>query len=1053
MEEPGERGARSGSDAPRPTEPEGLSGSPPDAGDHGGRESGPEEGLSPAAALYADLIARRGAGQEVDFEELCAAYPDLESEMRRLHEGVERVRMGVLRGAGLDGCITSSSSSSHEQDEAAPGAGIRAGQVIGDFRLLALLGRGGMGQVWEAEQTSLRRRVALKLVHPERVDKRRLKLFAREARAGGRLAHAGIVTVYGSGESDGYHWIAQELVPGGRTLRDYIDRLRAQAETPFEDYTRIARFAAELADALQAAHDADVIHRDLKPQNVLVTSENRPKLTDFGLARIRDEKALSRTGEFAGTYYYTSPEQVSGRRMGLDHRTDVFSLGVVLYEMLALTRPFEGDTVHQVSEKVLTHDPPNLKSIRSRIPLELSVIVGKAMEKRPDRRYPTMADFAADLRRYLADEPILARTPSRAQRLLKWARRHPTKSVATSITSVAAVVLLVLAAAYNRKSVEAANELARVDALSGLREMEVLIGAADELWPPHPDQLERLEHWRARAAALEASLATQGKVGQVDLEAWLGQLQARVGQALELSTDSPLRSKIEAQAVKVDALERARLHRESPADLEVIELVSPPSGDVALVVKAARALAHPDDRVYGMEGQALALARWAFEREPTDLAALHALAWALFANGLVEDAIGCMDEILPQAPSDRREAYERSRERLIEEGNAQETKLTEARAELEELRAAAAQVRAVDLPTIREISALLDPEEVSPSKGWSVARRIDEALALKAAFASGGEFAQRWQDHEPELRRTYPGLDLSMQMGLVPLGRDPGSGMFEFWHVLSGSEPEWGPDGVVPYEDMGLVFVLLPGGRFTMGSQRLDPHAPNHISTQTHDNELHPHDVWLSPFFLSKYEMTQAQWQRLSGANPSHWAANSRTFEISALHPVENLSWNESVQVLARFQLGLPTEAQWEYACRSRTTTPCSFVPAEGIEFFANIRDTSYEKGMGVSILESHDDGFPVHAPVGSLLPNAFGLFDVHGNVWEWCQDEYYPQFYVWGALENPVAPERGRDSRVFRGGSYIDPLMYSRSAIRQSRAPHDGNSMTGIRPARSIRP
>jgi len=177
-----------------------------------------------------------------------------------------------------------------------PTPGLAAGKRVGDFELLSLVGQGGMGQVWEAEQVSLQRRVAMKFVRPERVTERQLELFAREARAGGRLSHQGIVTVYGYGQSEGLAWIAMEYVEGAWTLEDFVDELTRTGEVPAGYDRHVAQFVAEIADAMHAAHEAGVIHRDLKPPNVLITESDRPKVTDFGLARITDEASLSVTG-------------------------------------------------------------------------------------------------------------------------------------------------------------------------------------------------------------------------------------------------------------------------------------------------------------------------------------------------------------------------------------------------------------------------------------------------------------------------------------------------------------------------------------------------------------------------------------------------------------------------------------------------------------------------------------------------------------------------------------------------------------------------------------
>ena len=338
---------------------------------------------------------------------------------------------------------------------AGPGRELCPGEVVGGFRLVSLLGQGGMGQVWEAAQTTLGdRRVAVKFVRPDRVSEEQLRFFAREARAGGRLSHPGLVTVHASGETDGLGWIAMELVEGAWTLRDHLDAMGREDEVPAGYDGEVARLVAEIAEAMQAAHDAGVIHRDLKPQNILVGPDNRPKVSDFGLARLTDESAISQTGEFAGTYFYMSPEQVTARRMGLDHRTDVFSLGVVMYELLTLQRPFRGDTTHQVAEQIVTKDPPDPRTIRSRVPRDLAVIAGRAMAKDRDKRFQSMGEMAADLRRFLANEPIVSRPPGPLERVGKWIRRHPTVTAAAVLGSVAVIAISALLAANLRANRE-----------------------------------------------------------------------------------------------------------------------------------------------------------------------------------------------------------------------------------------------------------------------------------------------------------------------------------------------------------------------------------------------------------------------------------------------------------------------------------------------------------------------------------------------------------------------------------------------------------------------
>lgn len=403
--------------------------------------------------------------------------------------------------------------SAEPEPEAA--AGCAPGDVLGGHELVRLIGAGGMGQVWLARDTSLKRDVALKVIRPDRVSDRALEFFAREARASGRVDHPGVVRVLSNGEDRGISWIAMEYVHGSWTLREFLDETSRGEDVPEGYYRDVATFLARVADALEAAHTRGVIHRDLKPQNVLIAPDDEPKVTDFGLARITDESLLSQTGDFAGTYAYMSPEQVAARRIGLDHRTDVFSLGVVMYEMLALRRPFEGDTAAQVGHQIVQKDPPELRSLRSRIPRDLEVICGKCLEKDRDRRYATMADLAADLRRHLASEPILARPPGTLRKLELWARRNPTKTVAGAV-AVAAVGVIGWFAVENGRLAEARAEQARIAEASLL----------------HAEAAEVAE--RERAEQLERVTEFQGN-----------QLSAIDPQAMGLSLRDGLRSRLE----------------------------------------------------------------------------------------------------------------------------------------------------------------------------------------------------------------------------------------------------------------------------------------------------------------------------------------------------------------------------------------------------------------------------------------------------------------------------------------------------------------------------
>lgn len=363
---------------------------------------------------------------------------------------------------------------------------------LGDFVLVRELGRGGMGVVYEARQVSLNRRVALKIL-PDGLgfSPESLARFEREARAAAALHHTNIVPIYAIGEDHGHHYYAMELIEGSSLSTILVEVSLARAspatqrllstvgiEAPpavraagvggvastrdasplvvtgsdatnslsMSDsgsrrwFDTVARLVADVADALHHAHTRGIVHRDVKPSNLMLSTDGRLCLTDFGLALMAEETRLTVTGAFLGTPAYMSPEQIASGRMKLDHRTDIYSLGVVLYEMLTLQRAFAGDSREQVLSDILTKEPRSPRRINRRIPAELETICAKAMEKDSGRRYPTAAAFADDLRSHLNHRAITARRAGPVRRLVKWTQRHP--SAATAILAAIAITAL-----------------------------------------------------------------------------------------------------------------------------------------------------------------------------------------------------------------------------------------------------------------------------------------------------------------------------------------------------------------------------------------------------------------------------------------------------------------------------------------------------------------------------------------------------------------------------------------------------------------------------------
>jgi tetratricopeptide (TPR) repeat protein len=335
--------------------------------------------------------------------------------------------------------------------DAAP-EGSFVGRRIDDFALEVELGRGGMGVVYGARQLSLDRKVAVKLLPPAFGAGSELRVrFEREAAAAARLNHPAVVRVFAFGEAESTLFLAMEWIDGqslaevldrlGRTrtrigprLEDLHAALGARGEgrnTGFSGYVdAVTAMGAELADALHTAHEAGLIHRDVKPGNILLDRDVRPHLTDFGLARLDDTEGITRSGQILGTPGYMAPEVLLRREV--DRGADVFGLGASLYQALSLERPFSDGSTHDVVARVLHHEPPPLDRVDRRIPRDLSNVVLKAIEKSPNRRYLTAAELRDDLRRVLRGEPVRATRIGAVGRVARRVRRRPLLAALTA---------------------------------------------------------------------------------------------------------------------------------------------------------------------------------------------------------------------------------------------------------------------------------------------------------------------------------------------------------------------------------------------------------------------------------------------------------------------------------------------------------------------------------------------------------------------------------------------------------------------------------------------
>lgn len=369
-------------------------------------------------------------------------------------------------------------------------SGIAGATTIGKWRLLEEIGRGGQGTVYRAEDENLGRVVALKVVRKSPFSATQGALrFQREAKVLSRLQHPGICQVIDAGIEGGYYYIAMPFLDG-ETLAKKIQRTRSANDdesgscvdlravsTTVDDASpesaedaqttgarnaiaRIATTIEKVARALHAAHEAGIVHRDIKPSNIMITTNGDPVIMDFGLARDEssDDPTITVSGDLFGTPAYMSPEQISRSGRPLDRRTDIWSLGITLFECLTLKQPFSGATREMLLSAIVNREAPQLRTLRKRMPKDLETIVAAAIDKSPERRYQSALEFAEDLRRLRSFEPIRARPVGSLMRSWRWMQRNPGIALGIIGTFVSLAAGLVVSIVLLKKANAAAKE-------------------------------------------------------------------------------------------------------------------------------------------------------------------------------------------------------------------------------------------------------------------------------------------------------------------------------------------------------------------------------------------------------------------------------------------------------------------------------------------------------------------------------------------------------------------------------------------------------------------
>jgi formylglycine-generating enzyme required for sulfatase activity/serine/threonine protein kinase len=796
---------------------------------------------------------------------------------------------------------------------------------LGHYRILDRIGGGGMGDVYRGHDESLDREVAIKVLPPELArDQDFVKRFHQEATAAAKLKHPNVVPIYYCGNDGGHHYFAMQFVEG----ESLAQRLRRQGRLTLDETLTIVE---QCLAGLESAHARELIHRDIKPGNILIERESgRAVIVDFGLVRrMGSQERMTATGMVMGTVDYLAPEQARGQTV--DGRADIYSLGVLCYQLLSGRLPFEADTPTAMIFQHAYEDPFPLSQAAPDLPPAVYEIVDRMMAKDPAKRYATCADVQADIRAFREDRPLAP-----------------------------------VASADRSRSRETSDPKSDDSGYDG--------GAATSDLPEAED---------------------------IDLPSDLD----------ELADNSPLR--------RVRDWAATMFRRHAPEFVQNLQSTTQQvDGAVAHYERRCQRLAKLLEEARGIE------ADLAQQQSANETAAAE-------AESAAEDGSS-------QAAMEKKQECD---EQLV----AVRTQLDQQREQVEQLESELAKADAT-LARLRSQRDALNARLASAKTGQ---RSVEDVVREKrrrlrvAAIAIGVAMAGI-------LAVLVVFAFLSARTPYVESGipqPDFAVASFDAGQAQEHQE-KWAAHLGVPVEytnSIGMKFRLIPPGEFLMGSpdterqtalEEVSDHEDK-IAKQTArkiPNEGPQHSVKISrPFYLGKYEVTQEQWQDVMGNEPSQF--KDRT------NPVETVNWGDVQSFLAKLndqfaidgmKFVLPTEAQWEYACRAGTATAYCFGDDAA--------------GLGKYGWYQENSGGNPH-PVGEKSPNAWGLHDMHGNVWEWCSDRYGPGYYGQSPPADPTGPSTGLH-RANRGGGITASAGNCRSARRNGCGPIDRVAGLGFRVA-----
>ncbi|MFI4849447.1 MAG: SUMF1/EgtB/PvdO family nonheme iron enzyme [Gimesia chilikensis] len=1042
--------------------------------------------------LVADFKARTKPGEQFSFEKLLEAHPEHTAELTRYFQQWKESETPTQSDkAETDTSSTETSAPDKISFEDATahtmiqGTGDSESSLTRDFQqpnteatseieisnsfsryeIQKVLGQGAMGAVYLAKDTQLDRDVALKIPKfgdGNGVDEEELLArFYREARAAATLRSPNICPVYDVGEIDGQHYITMAFIDG-RPLKDYTKSKKTHSEK------QIITTIRKLALGLSEAHEIGVIHRDLKPANIMIDRKGEPVVMDFGLARrsSSDDVQVTQSGAIIGTPAYMAPEQVAGDQAVIDHQVDIYALGVIMYELITGEMPFKGNLM-ALLQQIALNNPTKPSQLRPDIDPRLEAICLKMIAGDREQRYQSMTDVANDLQEVLRNpderhKQAQAKKKGQKPKSLPTAKEESNPALISIDRSKSSAERMRDRRGKSAKKTRSSGPSKKLLIAGGIGGLLLLLGMVYFVRDGKQDvQITQDDPGITNRIAGKTALTAKVVNGQRD-GLLNGELPNSHSASESLKNPPPAASNSQRYALTF------------PEPTSVVEVKAPFRLDEDFTLEAwvsegdisptANGEAPPNETILDLSIQMMLnlvhdqrLNKWSFV---TATKLIPGYEYVICRGSYTNNNIAIRGERNHIAT-----IFENGEVRLYVDGKR-----------LDKVNYGPEQTPAQSKPPTMVRELLIGNTRMagqSPFRGliegvrYSKGARYNEDFMPPAELTndSNTEALYLFKEGQGDILKDYSGngydgkiidakwvkvgsettISSPPPLAVAPFDEQQAKAHQQAWAEYLGIPVE--QEVELPGGEK-MSFMLIPPGEFMMGSTEeeqsrfleMAKSVDDDIAIKRISDEGPRHRVRItSPYYLGKYEVTQAQWKSVMGNDPSQNKDNPS-------HPVEQVSWSDvqaCLETLNKNNLTetlnfeLPSEAQWEYACRAGTTTAFSFGDDP-----LKLPDYGWKRNSSNG--ETH--------PVGALKPNAYGLYDMHGNVWEMCAD-LYPKdqhHYTNASVSDPTGSSAGWIT-MMRGGCHYTESIRCRSAHRGQNPRESQLPTTGFRLALKI--